>query len=1771
MSAAAVVDRLNALSRYARHLLLGPHQPVEPPIRAELFGAQRFEQHGHSLARAQVVERGSSRGDATPFFPRVDKNLESLRGAFDYIALISQSGRYVPPAAEWLLDNFHLVEAQLQQIREGVPRSYYARLPKLAAAPLAGLPRVYGIAWAYVAHTDSVLNNELFTAFLNAYQDVDELTLGELWALPTTLRVVLLENLRRVTESIAENKVASEVAHAAWDAGESLSVQDLDVLYRALQSRGMQESYLTQLWQRLPVEHGNDAPALVKWTEQHCPNGPALIADAQTAQAAANLTVGNIITTLRMIGQVEWADLIEPVSRSLRVLRELPSFSRESEITRQQITHAMEQVARINRRPEREVAQAVVRLAFDAAANPHELDDANRWSLAERTAGYYLFGEGRPALTAALAPARGNGALPLSLRKIAHRNWRLPLYLLTIVTGTALLLAAAVHGLNRAGWPDAAWTSIVALVLLAWPLSEAVIALVHRIVAESTRVRPLPRLDFAEGIPQVHRVLVVIPSMLSSLEANAQLAHRLELHWLANREDHAQFALLTDWADAPLASMPDDAALLDDAVRRIAALNETYPAPAGAPPRFALLHRPRTWSDTEQRWMGWERKRGKLEMLLRLLAVDDASGFVPTAGGLQLAARIPYVLTLDSDTGLPPGTLRELVAVAAHPLNAPQIDGAGQRVTAGFGIFQPRIVTPFPERRERSPFHWMFAGQCGLDPYSNSASDLYQDVFGTGSFTGKGLLNVQAVHATLDRRVPDGVVLSHDLLEGTVARCTVVSDLVLIEDHPHHPGVAASRVHRWTRGDWQLLPLMLRARRFGIDALGLWKMGDNLRRTMVVPASTALLAWVVFTDSFPLNWALAAVGAALVLGPLLGALAGLVPTRRSIELPHFFDVGVAEFLRATASAAWQFVQLAAQTRLLLDASARAAWRLVVSRRHLLEWTTAAQAQTQARYDLQAFLRSAAPTSAVCMAFAVASLWSPYPQLGAALFVLWALAPVAAWWSSRMPAKTEGELSTEQRGYLETLARDTWHFFEHVVGPEDNHLPPDNLQLEPEPTIAHRTSPTNIGMYLLACCCAREFGWIDTKALAARLAATLDTIDRLDKHEGHLYNWYDTRTLRMLPPAYVSSVDSGNLAGHLIAVAQACRRFSAGNAELEMLAQRCETLCAGMDFRGLYDTKRHLFHIGLRVEENALDASYYDLLASESRLLSFLAIAKGDVPRRHWMALGRPFLSVGVKPGLKSWSGSMFEYLMPALVMAEPVGGLLQVANLAAICEQQAFGSMQNLPWGVSESAYFAQDHSLAYQYSPFGVPRLALRRTPPTDRVVAPYATVMAALLRPADAVVNLRLLESLGGRGEFGFFDAIDFTVSRQPAGQPFTVVRNVMAHHHGMSLVALCNAVRDDAPRRWFGSAPLVQAHESLLHERTPRQIIGSADPRTPPEPATGEAPPIFQPRVVDPMEPSFQPTHLLSNGKYTVALRANGAGVSRWRSFNVSRWRDDPLRDSYGTFFYVRDTHSPALSSLTALPAPGEHWRYRARFLADQVQFDASGPGLQARITVLISPEDDAELRTVSLHNTGSETRTLDLISFFEPMLSNPKADEAHPAFANLFVESRWEPAWRALLMSRKPRLHGDPGVAAAHFVAAVDARVLSVDCMTDRRAFVGRNRAPATPAFDPQPLAPGGTPINGLDPIACLRVRLSIAPGATARVTFATAADESVEALMPSIDRYLQPMHVERATRMAATLAQLRLRDLSIDPAKNIALQDLTTILANTTPRVMRDRG
>ena len=1356
----------------------------------------------------------------------------------------------------------------------------------------------------------------------------------------------------------------------------------------------------------------------------------------------------------------------------------------------------------------------------------------------------------------------------------AGQRLRLPLYLGTVAVGVALLVSRLVQ-------PGAGgWQMLALLALLAWPASEAVIALLHRLLSESTPPQHLPRLALADGIPPDHGVMVVIPALLSDNDAIDALTHRLHLHHLANPEGHTQFALLTDWLDADTEHTPADVALLAHASQHVAALNALHPQADGSA-RFLLLHRPRSYSPTELRWIGWERKRGKLEQLVASMATADGPcPFIDLGELSALDRRARYIVTLDSDTQLPPGRLRQLVAVAAHPANQPRLAPDGRRVVAGYGILQPRLVTPLPLPREDTVFHRLFAGASGVDPYSAASSEVYQDLFHEGTYTGKGLLNVQAMHAVLGGSLPEGQVLSHDLIEGALARCAAVTDVTLIEDAPFHAEVAESRVHRWTRGDWQLLPILLESllhpARYPLRAINRWKIADNLRRSLVAPVSLLLLVLALAGLAVSPVVALLLVLAAFSAGNLMGALAGMVPSRTTVARQHFYRLAATDLLHAVGGGLWHLAMLLQHAGLAMDAIVRALHRVLFSERHLLQWTTAAAAQAAARTDLLSAVqrRWRVPAAAAAIGAGLWAAHTPFPLLSAALCTLWALAPLWTWLVSRTGlTRQPRECPPEDAAFLLEVARDTWRFFERCITADDHFLPPDNLQTLPHDMLARRTSPTNMGLYLLTTACAQKFGWISTAELVQRLQATLATMDTLQRHRGHFYNWYDTQSCAPLLPMYVSTVDSGNLSGHLLAVAQACLELQRADptgpcaAALQALAQRCDHLAWAADFSFLYHPTRHLLHIGYRVAEHQLDTSFYDLLASESRLTSLLAIAKGDVPVRHWAALGRPFYAAGSMAALRSWSGSMFEYLMPTLVLAEPHGSVLREAGLAAVVEQRAFAAAQGVPWGISESAYAGADHTLAYQYAPQGVPRLALRRTPPDELVIAPYATALAAQLVPHRARQNFAALQTLGARDTLGFVEALDFTPGRQTGSHNMTLVRTFMAHHQGMSIVALANVLLDGVAQRWGMANHCIEAVSSLLHERAPREVSRLVQPAAVVQGQVqrGRAPALL--RNVRPGMHSIEPTQLLSNGRYSVALRANGAGHSRWGSTDLTRSRDDALRDACGSFFWLRRSQAAAPVSLTQHPAPDPLATYTSAFDADRVSLEARWPDLHTRVTVWVSPEDDVEFRQVELHNLGDRPLAIELISAFEVTLADPRADEAHPAFGNLFVQARSQAGQQALLFERKPRLATEQGLGMAHFLAESLPAVQTLRCQTDRQHWLGRNRAPWAPLarLDDWDTAHDSTLHTGLDPMCALGAQLRIAPGGRARLTFATAASRNPATLSAIIDKYRQASHVERASLMSATLASIRLRDLGLSADSATTLQSLTTALLLTLTR------
>ncbi len=1967
---------------------------VQPdaPIRSELFGAARFEQHGRSLAAVHAVQPIGVY-QAEPFFPRLRDNVRVLHRSCHELDLRARAGLYLGPAGNWLLDNMQLVDEQLHTIRDALPRSFFRRLPRLADRPQAGLPRIYSVAWAYVAHADSRLDEDLLGAYLVAYQRVRALTLAELWALPTTLRVVLVENLRRLADRVMALQAARDAAHQWFDGPEAQrTIDSLSRLQHQHATQGAAEAFFLQLEQRedeLPLESGRE---LAAWLLPRL--GTEAEAEArQQAQATEDLqSIRNTITSLRRLERIDWRALFERSCEALQVMAACPVHAAENNASQDRTLRALQRLARESAQPEADVARLLRDLTQRAtdAADPRGAP------------GWWWAGEGEALLRQALnlPPRRWPRQGSAALRRLATVTL-LPGMLLASVGGTGWLLDhAGAPGLSPGLW-------LLTALLLLLPASEAVVAVVNRLISESLPPLVLPQLALAEGLTPAQRTLLVMPSQLNHEAGITALVAQLEQHHLANPERQLQLALLTDWVDAEQATSAGDEALLALAHDALQALNARYPQAEGVP-RFLLLHRARQWSATQQRHIGWERKRGKLEQLIEWLsdgeggetahrapdpaaaqaaagradgadaanaavatdatsatdvgiAADAATRSDPTGrppspfvdlGPLSRpAAGIRYLVTLDSDTSLPPGALRALVAVAAHPLNRPQLDAARRRVVAGHGVLQPRVVTPLPTEATDTGFHWLFAGRTGVDPYSAASSEVYQDLFAEGTYTGKGLIDVAAARQVLVGRLPAEQVLSHDLIEGIYARCAAVSDVTLVEDAPLHADVAASRLHRWTRGDWQLLPLLRPAARAGVPMINRWKMVDNLRRSLVAPLSVLLLLWVLVSGALPAGWVLAVVAMAYGAGPLLGALAALTPSRDDIALAPFFRAGLADLGRALLTPLWHIATLLAQALMYGDAIVRALHRQYVSRRGLLEWQTAADAQAAARHSLPGLLRQhrRVPATAAALALLAGAAWLAGAPVALPLLLpllaLWAAAPLWIWLASRPYAhRLPQQLTAADRDYLHDLARDSWRFYERHVGAEDNHLPPDNLQLQPQAIVAHRTSPTNIGLYLLAVASAARLGFIGRVDMAERIAATLDTLDRLPRHRGHFYNWIDTRSLALLAPAYISAVDSGNCSASLLVLARACEQAAAappasmaaalarsaqrvqplraalaaspalhalagmaalpgltGGADditidlvgadgdigtkaetgrpadgakdvadgatahatasldeqlqaarreldalalsrgdtdespalwllrdhlatvasavrdqraadpapaLRQLAARARQLALAADYRCLYDRRRRLLHIGLRVDSGELDDNHYDLLASEARLTSLVAIAKGDLPAEHWAALGRPYFARGSHAGLKSWAGSMFEYLMPSLLLDEPLGSVLAEAGRSAVQVQRDEARAQGTPWGISESAIAVQDHTLAYQYGPQGVARLALRRAPPDERVLAPYATAMALLVEPAAAVANLRALQALGARQPLGFIEALDYTPQRQSGGTSGPVlVHTVMAHHQAMSLLAYTEALApglpgSGSPRRWAMAEPHLRAVAQLLHERPPRELPRLVEPPAlAPLNGTSRA----QLALDVPAEGTRLPaTLLLGNGSQAAWLRGDGGGVSRWQGIALTRWRDDLLRNAHGSWLYLERIQpgaaAPRRHSLTPSPAPDPQARYQARLQPDRAVFDTRWPHVHARSTIWISPEDDCELRQVELENRSGEALTLVLSLAAEVTLAEPAAEAAHPAFANLFVKAHWDDSDHALYLRRQPRLVDEAAMLAVYFVAAIEGDALEVEPCVDRARWLGRHGSSAGPVGDggadrvsaadgALAAAPAGAPASsaagaaaahaeadpgalpgmaldtGLDPMAVLQVRLQLLPGARARVVFACAAGRDLGALAALVDRYQQAAHVQRASSMAHTSAASRLRDLQVDADGWRALQWLQTLLAWSAPR------
>src|SRR5229473_540544 len=1949
---------------------------TDAPIRAELFSAERLEQHAESLAAAQRITPTS--GIGRPLAARLADNGALLLDAYRSTVEAIDEGRAITPAAEWLIDNYHLVEKQIRELRSDLPPGYYRQLPKLAAGPFAGYPRVFGMAWAFVAHTDSRFDSEMLCRFVHAYQRVQALTIGELWAIPITLRIVLVENLRRLADRIVVRRAARREADILAD--RLLGVDDgkaepAAMVLGHMGKTPLATAFAAQLVHRLHDQYPRPTPALLWLDERLTAQGTSvdeIVREEHQSQGANNVTVRNIITSMRLISAVDWPELFERISLVDAMLRSGSGFAEMDFPTRDLYRRAIEELARGSTHSELEVARLALQAAERAGDDPQ--NEGDKTSARERDPGYYLIAKGRRAFEKELGfrvPVRGWLARANAVIGIAG-------YLGVIAVISVNIVAATLYWGAK---PDGTWALCLLALVALIPASDVAIALVNRGAAIRFGATILPALELRDGVPPDLRTIIVMPTLLSTRAALDEQIEHLEVHYLSSPDGDLHFALLSDWADSATEGAQGDDALLGAAVEGIAHLNRRY-GPARTGERFLLLHRRRIWNEAQGMWMGWERKRGKLHELNRLLrGAADTTFLTSSDHPPVIPSDVRYVITLDSDTRLPRGAAKRLVGKMAHPLNRPMLDPRTGRVLEGHAVLQPRVTPSLPTGREGSLYQRVFSSASGLDPYAFAVSDVYQDLFGEGSYSGKGVYDVDVFEAALAGRIPENSLLSHDLLEGTFARAGLISDVEVVEEFPSRYDVAAARQHRWARGDWQLLPWILGRGRYSkgdqggaaIPLIGRWKMIDNLRRSLSAPVTVlALLAGWTLPFASARIWS-GFILATIAMPALLPFLMGVMPRRLGIsKRTHVRAVGM-DLKLALSQIALHVAFLAHQAWLMADAIARTLFRLFVSHRMLLEWVTAAQAKVGPRLELGGFYRQMAGSVALAVLAAILVAWAKpgsWP-VAAPYLILWVLSPAIARWTSLPPAVAiHKRVSASDAQSLRLVARRTWRFFETFVTMEDHMLPPDNFQEEPKPVLAHRTSPTNLGVYLLSVIAAHDFGWLGTLDTVQRLDATLRTMSALERFRGHFYNWYGTRDLRPLAPKYVSSVDSGNLAGHLIALSNACReaigdpvtapnwvagiedalaltresaqvfsddqsahtaarkqlddaldtlsaslrrisatpagiarqlvelalhadqvansaralakeRGDSGSGDLltwaeavcatirshrrdldslmpwagliasdgghvaatttdgnghsdesferffdtiptladlpdrseaairalaihraELAAQAdgreyalaradtlvealersvrtarsldrriavlsdlAQTMFKAMEFDFLLDPTRQLLSLGYRVDEGTLDPNCYDLLASEARLASFVAIAKGDVPARHWFRLGRALTPVDRGSALISWSGSMFEYLMPSLVMRAPDGSVLEQSARLVVRRQIKYGTELSVPWGVSESAYNARDLEFTYQYSNFGVPGLGLQRGLSENAVIAPYATALGAMVDPEAAARNFSRLTAAGGRGKYGWYEALDYTRSRLPVGEDVAVVHAYMAHHQGMTVVAIANTLQDGKMRARFHAEPIIQATELLLQERPPRDVI-VARPRIDEVRAAANIR-----ELVPPMLRRFQSphdlvprTHLLSNGNYAVMITSAGSGYSRWRDLAVTRWREDVTCDPWGSFVFLRDAHSGDVWSAGYQPSGTEPDSYEVAFSEDRVEIVRRDGSITTTLDVAVSPEEDAEVRRVSISNHGHQPREIELTSYAEVVLAPREGDGAHPAFSKLFVQTEFVADVGTLLATRRRRSPGEPETWAAHLAAVEGDTVGDVQFETDRARFIGRGRGIRAPicVTDGQPLS--NTVGTVLDPIFSLRYRVRVLPGTTVRIAFWTVVASSRSGALDLADKHLDATAYERAVTRAWTQAQVQLRHLGISSDEAHLFQRLANRVLYSDP-------
>jgi len=1710
-------------------------------IKGALLDTQQLEDYLRKIASGHVLQDKSNK--YTYPIPRLKENFEFITEVYNLLNEHIKLKLPIHPAGEWILDNFYIIDETVKTVTKELTLKKYTNFLGIANGPYAGFARIYVLASEIVAYTDGKINGKNLEVLLKAYEDKKTLSMDEIWNINTFLRMALIENIREACEKIysaqlqkykVENIIERLVENKSKDELQFKNIGEYKT--KVIEQGEMKYPFIEYMSYRLK-QYGKKAYPFLNILEEQVNKMGTEISEVIKKEhfdiAVRKVSVGNCIISIKNINRINMIEIFEKINGVEEILKKDPVnvYSKMDYKTRIYYRNKLKEISKKTKISEIYIARKCLELS-SIEYEKSNMDSNNK----KAHVGYYLIADGEPKLLEILQ----NKKVPRQNNMHKAQKYITALAVVTIVL-------AGVYGLYINTQINNIVLSLILSILLLIPIETIFTQIAQYIFGKTKNTKIIPKLDFRNGIPEQNATFVVIPTIIKNGKRVEELMHKLEVYYIANKSDNIYFALLGDCSTSSNEEEGFDEEVINTGKKMVDILNKKYPDEKFT--KFNFIYRKRMWNEGEEAYLGWERKRGLLNQFNEYILGNISNPFkTNTITNLASMPPIKYIITLDADTDLVLNSAKELIGAMAHILNKPELNKSEDLVIAGHALIQPRIGIDLMSSI-KSLYTKIYAGAGGVDVYANAISDIYQDNFEEGIFTGKGIYDLKIFSKILNNEIPENTILSHDLLEGSYLRCGLATDIMLMDGYPVGYNSSKSRLHRWIRGDWQIIIWLkdkIKNKRGEIknnplNILSKYKIFDNLVRSLLEVSSVLTIIYMCILDCFYKIkiWPIITTVLIAVLTPtVIDVINKIVFKREGEKRQKTFNKTLSGINASLLRGLFTLATLPDKAYMSANAICKTLYRLKVSKKHMLEWVTAEEAEKMAKKDIKSYYINMAPNiilGILGILYIFINAKNPFSALIFVISLLWLIAPaIMCYISKEIVVNNKKELLVDKdKQYVLEVGKRTWQFFKDYLVKENNYLPPDNYQEDRKPKAIKRTSSTNIGLALLAVISSYDLGYETQKNTLELLNKMIDTIYNLQKWNGHLYNWYNIETLEPLRPRYISSVDSGNFVGYLYVVKQ----FLIQNGQEDT---RIDELIEHTDFTKLYNEKMQLFSVGYNVEENMLTDSYYDLLASEARQTSLVAIAKKDIEQKHWYNLSRTLTVLNKYKGLISWSGTAFEYLMPNINIPKYPGSLLDESCKFLIMSQKEYNKKLKIPWGISESAFNLKDLNNNYQYKAFGIPWLGLKRGLADEIVVAPYASMMAIIDEPIEVLKNLKQLEKLGMYNKYGFYESIDYTPTRLRKNETKAIVKTYMAHHQGLILLSINNLMNNNIVQKRFVQNPEIEAVDILLQERMPENIIITKEEKEKVEKIKYIDYENATQREITKINTKLNNVNVIGNDKYTIIMDQKGNGYSKYNNILINRYKytDD---EEQGIFFFFKNIKTKRIWTSNYMNYLSKADKYVMCFTPDMNKITRQDGNIETITKISVAPTEPVEIRRIELVNHGIEDETIEITSFLEPLISEKEQDYAHRAFNKLFLE--YEIIEDTILIRRKSRDKSKSDMFLAVNLYAENEIIGETEFEVDKEKFYGRE-AIGLPKTVESSIPLGRNIGLTTEPIVAIKNTVKIKANEKVAFNLIMCVSESKEKVIELINKFTNSETIKRNIELAKVKVEAESRYLNI---------------------------